>query len=155
MLTKKSVPIIVSLPSILFMILVYASSACYQDSTKLYSYCEAKFHIFNDVIFPVIAYLTVPMILFPALFLVSIFAYFTREEVHSFWFKWMVKWYLPITTALILLTYLGESGGGGSLGAVSGISGTFVLAVLFSLLFIIISLILIVAKSVSLRKGNK
>lgn len=87
-----------------------------------------------------------------ALLLVSIFTYFTQEEIHSFWFKWMVLRYLPITTVLILLTYNAERNGGGGLGVVGGGSGTVAVALLFSVLFIILSIFLVVFKFFQLRK---
>ena len=95
----------------------------------------------------------VPLLI--SLLIISLIAYFFSEEVHSFWFKWMVKRYLPIATGLVFLAYLSEDKAGGSFGPGLDISSAFVLTSLFSLIFIIISLILIVAKSVSLRKGNK
>lgn len=84
--------------------------------------------------------------LFPIIFLFSLITYKMREEVFCAWFNF-TKWWIPISIFLTLITP-GSSGGG------FGIPSIFdkeFLAFILSALFFIISLVIIVRKSLKLR----
>ena len=87
------------------------------------------------------------LILFPSsLFLLSLILRFTREQVFRSWLKF-ARIFLPIAIALIVLTPSGSGGFSAGFGGPDRETVTEELAALFSL----ISLVLIVYKSIKLR----
>ena len=87
--------------------------------------------------------------LFLPLFLLSLITYWMREEVFRAWLRF-AYWWIPLTILLVLMT---EDGSGG-FGVPSIITKESV-SMIFSGLFLIISLLLIAQKSYQLRKENK
>jgi hypothetical protein len=121
---------------------VYGILFLYSDS--LYDYCFAggrclefwnSLKIIGPIIFP-----------FPAVFLFSLITYFMREETFRSWLHF-VYWWVPLSIFLTLITT--ESGGGGFGPQMSW--GKEDTAFVFSALFAVISLILIIVKSWKLK----
>ena len=94
-------------------------------------------------LFYVIEILFLPM--FPVFFF-SLVTYYLREEVFRFWFNFS-KWWILLSAAAVLLTT--ESGGGIGIGMSWGKGET---AVVFALLYVLVSVLLILYKSLKLRK---
>lgn len=87
------------------------------------------------------------LFLFPFIFLFSLITHKMREEVFRAWFNF-AKWWIPIS---IFLTLIMPGGSGGGFGIPSIFDKEF-LAFVLAALFIIISLIIIITKSLKLRK---
>ena len=106
-------------------------------------------------LFSFLASLTV--VLLPLLFslLVSIPAYFMREEVHTYWFDRMVKIYLPIACVIVFLSTLPGRGQGGGFGPSVGGIEILIAIGLTSIGFIVLSVILIAKKYSALKQVGK
>ena len=97
-----------------------------------YSSCSQFFSVFGEIIF-----------VFTSLFLLSLITYKMRDDIFQSWFK-LVRIWVPLTIILVLISpeY------GNSLFPIEKGSVSFFMSVLF----LIISIILIIYKSLSLRK---
>ena len=89
---------------------------------------------------------SVLFLIFLPLFILSLITYWMREEIFRAWLRF-AYWWTPLTMVLVLMTH--DSSGG--FGIPSIISRESV-SMIFSALFLIISLILISYKSFALRK---
>ncbi len=85
-------------------------------------------------------------LIFLTLFLLSLITYFLREEVFRAWLRF-TYWWLPLSLVMI---YLSAGNSGGGFGMPNILDQEFV-AIIFSVLFATISIILIVVKSLLLR----
>ena len=149
--TKKNIPIALGIlpfllwlaPLIFFSVYGnYASGGCRDDN-----FCGASLGLIGLFALP----------LSPLLFslIISVPAYFMREEVHTYWFDRMVVLYLPIGCLLVFLSTLPSREYGGGFGpSVGGIEILLTLLVV-SIGFIFLSLVWISKKYAALKRAGK
>ena len=130
-MTKKKVLIVGLVGIVLFTISIFSQEIRLCPAYS-YSSCSSFFDMIAESIF-----ISIP------LFLLSIITYKMRNETLQKWLKFTYVW-VPIT---IILTFLSPEYGN-SLLPIEKSSVSFVM----SFLFLIISLIIIISKSISIRK---
>ena len=111
-----------------------------------YDYCFAQGHC--PRLWDTIESITPIFFLFLPLFILSLITYWMREEVFRAWLRF-AYWWIPLTMVLVLMTR-DSSGGFGIPSIVTRES----VSMIFSALFLIISLILIAYKSFAIRKKS-
>lgn len=137
LMEKKSIGVILGLVPIILVFLLFPL----ENMCGFYSQC-----------FVFVRSLALSSGLYTFALIVSIPTCLMREELHSYWFKWMMVRYMPVACILTFLMALAESGHGSGWGPqVNGI-GTVFAILFFSALFIVLSIILIVTKYASLKK---
>lgn len=114
-----------------------------------YDYCFAQGHC--PRLWEIIGSLTPIFFLFIPLFLLSLITYWMHEEVFLAWLRF-TYWWIPLTILLVLMTK-DSSGGFG----IPDILSRESVAMIFSALFLFISLILIIWKALGImdRKTKK
>ncbi|TRZ53368.1 hypothetical protein D4R99_00930 [bacterium] len=114
----------------------------FRDS--LYDYCFAGGHCWQfwdslDIIGAI-------LFIFPFVFLFSLITYFLREEVFQAWLRF-VKWWIPLSILLVLIMPDGQGGG-----YMPSLIDKQTIAFLMSSIFIFVSTVKIISKSIELRK---
>lgn len=84
-----------------------------------------------------------------SIFIVSLLLYLFRELIFKSWLKF-TYWYIPIAAIFIILSPVDGGGSFLPIGADKELSSWF-----FSVLFLIISVVIIIVKSVKLKKNSK
>lgn len=115
--------------------------------SPLWDWCEKSSNCDASILDEVVAQ---PLVLFSfSVFLVSALLYFLREEIFRSWLRF-AKWYLPLAGIAILLSRRSHGGWG-----YPNIFATEIVAMWTAGLFFLISLILIIYKSLKLRRQTK
>ena len=148
--TKKNIAVFIGLIGVLMAMLAYAHDSCYRHYGGGSLFCDNLFRPI-DVISTM--FILSPLLIFSLL--ISVPAYFMREEVHTYWFNRMVKIYLPIACGLVFLIALMESGQGGGFGPSVGAYGTIITLLFSSIGFIVLSIIFISKKYNALKRKGK
>lgn len=142
-MTKKYLAVLISpLVTLLFWFLpsfLYSYYGRYK--CELHSFCN---FVNNEaspflILLVVLSWPTLP---------ISIPALFIRKEVHDIWFKWMMCVYMPIACIFVfwVASVSRDSGAGGFGPRINGLE-TVAAVLIVSVLFIVLSIALILAKS--------
>jgi len=132
-LTKKKVLLISSSYIVYFCLLLLVSWQC---NAK---WCQIR----DDDFFGLVIYIFAPL---APLFLFSLITYFLREEVFQAWLRF-VKWWIPLSILLVLIMPDGQGGG-----YMPSLIDKQTIAFLMSSIFIFVSTVKIISKSIELRK---
>ncbi|MDO8576439.1 MAG: hypothetical protein Q7R90_03930 [bacterium] len=132
MISKRNLMYLSLTGVVIFFVSLFSKEVgiCPSDS---YSYCLNFFDQFTEILLPVFG-----------LFLLSPITYWMREDVYETWFRF-ARWALPLSMFLIFIT---PEYGGGLVNPIQKGSVSFLLTILF----FIISLVIIVSKFVRFRR---
>lgn len=86
------------------------------------------------------------LFLFPIILIFSLITYFLREEVFQAWMHF-AKWWIPLSIFFVLIMPDGQGGG-----YMPSLIDKQTIAFLMSSIFILVSIIKIISKSIELRK---
>jgi hypothetical protein len=134
---------------VLLISLIGSGAVLSLSSESVYEYCFSKGHCWG--FFEVFDFVRPFLFILLPIFLFSVATYFLKEGVFKTWMKF-TYWYLPIYVLVILLLS-GMGGGGGYI--VGDIFSSEFFALSLSVIYIIISLILVIDAVVRFRGSKK
>ena len=115
------------------------------SSDRIYTYCYQDGHCWQ--LWDFINSIGFLFFFFISIFILSLITYFLKEQVFRTWLHFAYGW-IPLS---LLFVYIASQSSGGGFG-IPNVFDTESVSMIFSVLFFIISLILIFIKSIMLRK---